>query len=477
MTSVRRLGSAVVLAALAGACAHGPTSQAPAGPAPDAELDGAIAALKGVEPGRLSDEQLHAKNAELDRAWRTLEAHRERAIVLVERALRDLRASGRRDDVFAIEASGVLWHMAGVDAAGEIAVALEGVDLGARFQVAFSMLAAAARTRDPRVVPILRYALVTDEKTGTANFAEHFLTVAWPDTLAFMVAPFGPSLCEQMPLPALPPSDERAALSLLYLADTMACASAQPAIRRWAHEAKGRVGEQAALALSHLGAPEDRDWFISLAASPDGKTRWRSAYLLYEHGDPASAPTLRRLLTDADQQVRLEAVAGVFHLIDAEGGRALMDSCRAAAPSSPEREKIDGMLAEFARETGVERASLEGGARAAWEPAVQAYWKKRDTLFALRPGDRKLDRPELLRALAHWGEAGSLSPEEHDWTSWIESRHVLSIAEPGDVPRLVSVRSAILRRQNDEIAEELKVVDRMIGVLRRRAAGAAKANE
>ena len=241
--------------------------------------------------------------------------------------------------------------------------------------------------------------------------------------------------------------------------------------------AHGDVAKQVVVVLSHLGAPDDRDWFVSMATNDDAKTRKLAAYSLYEYGDPATTPTLRRLLGDAAVDVRLEAIAGIFHLIDEEGGRALIARRLDAAVSREERDKIDAMLALFAKDAAVEPAPLAAGAPGAWASAIRSYWKKRDGLFSPRPGDRTLDRPELLRALEHWEREWRLSFEAEDWTAWIEQRQVLSAAVPDDLPRLVAVRSAILHRHSDEALEEVQMVDRMIAVLRRRAAGAAKPNE
>ena len=210
----RALAAFVVLAAV-GACAHEPAKAPNHTPAVDPELDGPIAEMKGIVPSRLTNEETSAKEAALDKAWKTLEANRARAVPRIEWELRELRASGRKDDFFAVDACGLLWEMAGVDAAAEIAAALDGVDLGVHFAVVFRTFSAAAITRDERVLPLLRHALATDEKTGTFFFPEHFLEIGWPTTLDFMLAPFGPSLCDHLPLPAEPPADERVALSLL----------------------------------------------------------------------------------------------------------------------------------------------------------------------------------------------------------------------------------------------------------------------
>jgi hypothetical protein len=288
-----------------------------------------------------------------------------------------------------------------------------------------------------------------------------------------MVVPFGPELCAHLPLGPEVPRDPSVAMSMLYLSQVMACADKVASVRRWAHDADGDVQRHAMLSLSELGSPTDRDWLVSRAASPDAKARFQAAYALYEFGDPATTPALRKLLADPDEEVRMEAISGIFHLIDAAGAKALVARRRDPKASKAEVERIDAMLDKIA--DGADLAPLKAGDERAWASVISAYWRKRDGYFALQPGDRALSRPDLLRALEQWDRSGRLGAD--DWTSFIESRHVLSVATPDDIPKLISVRGRLLGRHSDEALEEVQTVDRIVKVLRRRAAGATKPNE
>jgi len=111
--------ASLVLAAM-GACAHAPAVTPASVPVADPALDVPISQMKGIVPSRLTNAQAKAKDAELDKAWRALKANRARAIPRIERELRELRASGRKDDFFAIDAACLLWEMAGVTAVDDM---------------------------------------------------------------------------------------------------------------------------------------------------------------------------------------------------------------------------------------------------------------------------------------------------------------------------------------------------------------------
>ncbi len=327
------------------------------------------------------------------------------------------------------------------------------------------------------MLPILRHALSTNPETGTIFFPEHFLKIAWPTTLDFMLNPFGPELCDHLSIGPATLQDTSTAMSMVYLAQKMDCPALWPWVQTWAREAPAPVRRVALNVLANRGAPADRALLLSLADSPDADLRLTAAGVLYEFGDPATAPTLRKLLVDPAAPVRLEAIAGVIHLIDVDGARAL--TARRSDPSTPkdETEKIASMTDQLAEWTGADRAALAKGDAGTWQTAIDRYWKRRDAFFALHPDDRRLTRDELLLALDHWIATGRLASESSDPTSWIESRHVLSIASAGDIPKLVAVRGRVLRRHSDEALDEVAILDRMISILRRRNAGAAKPNE
>jgi hypothetical protein len=323
----------------------------------------------------------------------------------------------------------------------------------------------------------LWHALATDEKSGGMYVPAHALTIGWPITLDFMLASYGPALCDRLPVSPAPPADPRVARSLIYVASALACTNALPTFRKWAGGAQSDTRGRAVLAVSQWGAPEDRGWLDALARSPDAATRRLAATGLRLHGDPASGPTLRKLLADPDPGVRLEAMTGVFHLIDAAGGRAVM--ARRSDPRTPpdEAQRIDKLIQQLALDVGEDPTALKDGGARAWQSAIAKCWKQRDARFALDGGERRLSHDALVTALDQWERRERLPADDADETSWINKRQVLSVATPADLPKLISVRAHILHRQSDEALDEVRIVDGIARVLRRRAVHAAKPND
>jgi HEAT repeat protein len=455
------------LAVLLVACAHAPTATAPD------EIDAAIAQMKGVDPDRLSKPQRDQKDKDLDAAWKTLLARKEAAIPRLLAALAADQRAARPDHYFRMDASALLWDMQQLDAAPAIARALDGVDLGFHMDVGFNLFTQAAATRDRRAWPVLKHALRLDEKSGYTTFPRHAMEVHWPLILEFIFSPYGPEVCAAAAESAGDP-DPRVLRSVLSVLVSHRCLEALPLARKLAASTEIPVARGGIISLGKLAHRDDRALLVQLTKHANADVRQAAAYALYEYGDPQTAPVLRPLLADADTDVRQEAIAGVCHLIDREGAQAVLALRQRAAADSPERTAIDKLFGALASETGADLERLKSGERATWAQAIDKYWAQRDALFELRPGDHKLSRADLMRALAGWEKAGRITGGEFEW---VEERHVLSVALPSDLPALLSVRGRILMRHSDEALEELEHWDRVISVLHRRRMGAPKPNE
>jgi hypothetical protein len=460
----------------------GPTAPPPAaGPAPppvaavlpsDAELDRAIDEMRGVQPERLSQAERDRKDAALDRAWRTLKMRPAPARQRLRAALAAAVAD-HQDDFFRADGASLLWQLGALDELEAVAAALDGADLAAHFDVIFPLLTSAAHTRDARAWPLLRQGLRADPRT-TAFIADSSLRVAWPMVLDFMFAPYGPDLCRALGGEAERASAPAVARSLTFLLARNLCLEGLPFLRRSA-EGGGPLAVEALRALGRLAHPDDEQRLVRAAASPDPEIRRSAAYALYELDDPATAPTLRRLLADPREEVRIAAMAGVFHLLDPAGAAALIAHAAKLGGrggderGSKEADQYDKLLEAFAEASYSDAGELRRGDRGAWREAVGRYRSMRDTLFVPRPGDRRLSRPELERAFEEWEREGRLAGSAF---AWVEPRHLLAVARPADIPRMLSVRGALCAHPSEAALAEVEAWDRLLAVLNHRRVGA-----
>jgi HEAT repeat protein len=442
---------------------------APAAP----NFESAVAELRGVRPERLTDDEKAAKSLALDSAWQRLRADPHRAVAALKAEHERLIAAGERDDYFAIEAAHLVFAMSGVREIATLERMYRGVDLAVNFRLAFETLSRMAATRDARVLPTLRAALAVEPGAATVFFAEHVLRVTWPQTIDFIFAPYGPGLCAFAGGEASGSQSHAVVRSAAHLLAVNRCVEGPVILRSLTTSAEPEVATAALRALGVLGVPEDRALIERFASDPRSDVRHSAAFALYELGDPASTPTLRRLLADSEPRVRGEAIAGLFHLVDEDGAAALLAHHR--GPAGPaERATIARFVQELAEELEVPAAPLMSADPGAWKNAIAEYWRRRDHFFDLRPGDRALTRRELDAALARWNAAGRIEDEE---TSWVEHRHVLSVATPADILALLSIRGRVLERHSDEALAEVAILDRLTNVLHRRRVGAKKPNE
>jgi hypothetical protein len=386
-----------------------------------------------------------------------------------------------------------------------IAAALDSVDLAVHFDAAFPLLASAASTRDPGVWAVLRHGLRADRRTAAflqgpklpdawaqAGLARRSpsregsgtppgspMLIEWPPVLDFMFAPYGPELCARLREEADHLGNTGAApeaavgASLVFLFSTSVCLEGLPPLRRWA-EGGGGLAADALAALGHLAHPEDKPRLLAAARNPEAGTRRAAAHALYELGDPATAAALHKLLADPDEQVRLEATAATFQLIDQAGARALIARAAKLPAQGKESDQYGKLLAAFATAAYADEGELRRGDLGAWRAAVGRYWSLRDSLYLPRQGDRRLPRPQLEEALATWERDGRIAGGPF---AWVEPRHFLATARPTDIPRLLAVRASLFARASEAIVEDVRLWDRLITVLHRRRVGAPKPNQ
>jgi HEAT repeat protein len=449
-----------------------------AGPTADAmTVSDAVRALRRVDDVATTPAEKRAVNDALDAAFRTLEAHPEEAAAELARELVEIEALPGTHDYLRTEVAAALWSVKKADAAELVARAIAPVDPAKTFRSLFWIASSAAATRDPRVIPILAKMLDTDAESGSAFFAAHVLTVPWPWTLDFMIAPFGPQLCSFLPIQATLPANRKVLRSTIHLLDRSWCQGGAEWLRRVVHETDGDARGEALVALARRGAPEDTPLLVAESEHADAARRWTATFALYEHGSPRNGATLRRLLRDTDEEVRAEAIAALFHTIDLDGAKALIERSRAKDFGAAERAKFDRLIKSFAVEARSTEARLREGNTAEWKAAISRYSENRRRFFELGALEKCPSQDELAKAIAHWDELGRLGVAENDWTYRIESQHVLCAARPEDVAGLVRVRGSILRRQSDEAMNEVHIVDRILEVLGRRDAGAERPNE
>jgi hypothetical protein len=203
---------------------------------------------------------------------------------------------------------------------------------------------------------------------------------------------------------------------------------------------------------------------------PDPAVRRACAYGLWELSVPAALPAARTLLRDADDKVRLEAIAVAFHLPEEKTLAEVMTRRRGA--KGEEAERIDELTASLASWTGSSREGLAAGDAAALRSAAAAYWKRRDHFFDPRPGDRALTRAELDAELSRWERSGHVGGDGEAL-----ARAILAVSRPDDLAALLRARGQVLLRQSDECLEDARLLERVIRVVQRRALGHPKPNE
>ncbi len=410
------------------------------------------------------------KQQRFSAAVKALVAAREEGVQAVEAELAKLRAAKETDVLFQSVAAEVILAVREGNGFTAALEAVRGIDARRDLRHLWPTLTVAAASRDPRALPLLRIALSTDGESAPALFPDHGMDVPWPYTLDFLYGAFGQGACADLVQLAARPPAPREDASVAFTLAQLDCPGAAAVLRPWAAGQDEARLAGALRALGRIGEPADAGLFLACAARPEVEVRRACAYGLWELSVPATTPALRKLLDDADDGVRLEAISAAFHLADEEGMAAVVRRRKAA--KGEEAARIDEFFGHVAEGAGVEASALAGGDAAAWRKALAAYWARRDHFFDRQPGDPALSRGELERRLARWEKEGRVERPGAP-----ELRAVLAVARAEDLPAIHRARGRVLLRQSDECLDEARWLERIARVVHRRAVGNPKPNE
>jgi hypothetical protein len=122
---------------------------------PDKKLEQAIAVLRRVDQGKLSEQQQQAKAKEIDAAWGVIKAAGKMGIARLKEEIKLVDQSKEKDDYFKLNASALLWIIGQFDEVDAIAAIWKSTPLNAQYKYVFHTTYAAAQTQDRRALPLL----------------------------------------------------------------------------------------------------------------------------------------------------------------------------------------------------------------------------------------------------------------------------------------------------------------------------------
>jgi len=420
------------------------------------ELAAAVRTMRRVDVEAIPAEQKQAKAEALSDAWDRLVAAGPAGADALSAELKRIEAARERDDYFKLGAAVVLWQIGQARYADDIAALWGGdVDLTLNYRYVFHTALGAARTHDPKVLPML-IALLRDRK-GQLDLPEHARTLRWPETHAIIWGAFGAQ--GVAPLRGLLSSakDAETLASATELLGAAQDEAALPSMRKLAIEGPPAARLSALRALGLLGHPADFDLLAAGVKGRDPEVVFASAYALFEYGDLRAVPALATLLDTPDKALGGEVAAALEHLLTPRGVDALRGCARKGARD----------LRPVCQETAAAAFRLLGTTDEAWrdtgaagrlELTARVRRGERERL-RLGPDDRKLSRAELEAAVTEWTVKRSLMGGAY---GWVEDRHLLAATTAADIPLFLDLEAALASRLSDEGLDEVRRLQRLV---------------
>jgi HEAT repeat protein len=449
---------------------------------PDKKLEQAIAVLRRVDRGKLSEQQQQAKAKEIDAAWGVIKAADKKGVARLKEEIRLVDQNREKDDYFKLNASALLWNIGQFDEVDAIVAIWKSTPLSAQYNYVFHTAYAAARTQDRRALPLLLACL--KDNHGRLVLPQQTMT-EWLGALEIIWGAFGPQGVPDL-IHVLETSTDSAELeSAIFLLIWTHELKALPRVREIAARGPREARLEAIRYLGFYGHPQDYDFLIAGLRSDDPEEVYVHVYALYEYEDLRAVPPLIPLLKADNEFFRREVFSTLIHLLTPASLDALRNFCEEASrntrPDSQQRGecsmidsklkdvKID--LGDYANKSSQEKADLIATAR-----------KSAEAWYQLRKDDKKLTRDQLIGAAQEWKRNGRIfgakpltftplpKKDNKDNTflvsvnkyDWVEERHILSAATAGDIPLLLEVKAALCARLSEGTLFEIRRLNEVI---------------
>lgn len=413
------------------------------------KLERAIATLRHVNPGKLTDKEQEKKAEEIDKAWAVIKAAGQAGVSRLKEEVRRVENSQERDDYFKLNASALLWGIRKLDEAESIAAIWNSTPLDAQYNYVFYTAFDAATTQDPRALPMLK--AVLKDKKGEVYFELHAMEVKWPLTHEFVWGAFGtkglPVLAEILKT-SKDPVELASAILLLTKAQYL---PALPRIREIAATGEGEARLVAIQCLGVFGHPQDYEFLISGLRAEDSEVVWRHVFALYEYGDLRAVPLLIPLLETKNAALEMETLAALTHLLTPASLEALLRHSQ-TTKNSQAKQAIENWLVE---ETHVNRQEyLRMSAQEREKFVVSLRNKREDSKFKLQAGEKPYTHDALVRAIAEWKRQSRMTG--------VEVSEILSGATANDIEMLLDAKATFYTRLSDEAMYEVERIDEAV---------------
>lgn len=453
----------------------------------DEKLEKAIASLRNIRQLRLSEEEQEKKAKEIDDSWEYIKSLGAKGVARLKQELQKVEQGKEKDDYFKLNASALLWIIGKLNEAQTIAAIWNSTPLDAQSNYVFYTAFEAAQTQDPKALPMLE-AVLRNKEFGV-YVAQHSMEVNWPLTVEFIWGAYGAKGIPELERVLNTSQDSVTLQSAIRLLTTAYDYKALPKIRDIAAKNKGDERIFAIRALGYFGHPQDYEFLISGLKSEDAETVFTHAYALFEYEDLRAVSSLIPLLRIEDELARREVTAALYHLATPESFNALQSFC-----SDKKNQELCDEIASYLERMKLSWDFYKKMSGEQKEKFFIDYRNSQEDKYRLSKNDKSITRQQLASVISSWKEKGrafdrgsfsqppNSKPDQFVFSSsslsWIEEKHILSVATIEDINPLLDARASVYRRLSDECLYEVErineILKRIVRKQYRKEAGLSK---
>ncbi len=420
------------------------------------------ALLDAIAVYRYSKEKLaRGEKPPYETAWDTIVKAGDAGALELKKEIEKVAAGKKEDHAFETAASLLLWEIRGLEEAETIAEIWERIPLTLNYNGIYFAALDAAKTKDPRALPMLRTVLGTQE--GLVLVFQTGLKLVWPTTHELLFGVYGegglPFLHETLKT-TRNTVEQKSAIRILTAAGYV---KALPEIRKLSELGIGAVRYEAVRALGTFGHPDDFERLVAGLSSDSNDMVTASILALLNFEDLRATEYLIPLASSEHKGVQNTAYSGLMYLLT-EDTLATIQKCAKKSKDKDLKARCKAMAEQTTANMGLSLKAFNAKPKKKKQELIAKLHALKSSAYVMAEDDKHLSPEELKETLAEWKENKTVQGGTRDW---VRTRHILEVATVEDIGALLDVRSTYYASLEKPSLGQVSLLNEMVKHIRR----------
>ena len=388
----------------------------------------------------LSEAEKEQEAIKLDNAWNTLISNGNKSVKKLKNTYNNMVTAQKVNVFFALSATAVIWKISKLEESEFIAEVWGNVDQSQNYNYVFSAAFEAARTHDPKALPMLKALL--GNMDGTFYVSSHAMDLKWPDTLEFIWGVYGYDGFEVLNDVL---EESKNSIELKSAMRLLAGAFYLPARSNIVELTKSKDKEVRDVALNSLSfycIPDDTNLLVT--AAKEGN---QSAMIgLINTYNRACIDLIDLYINSEDKEDNNIGYYACYKILSKKGTDIIVDIIDHPEKSNLSERDLNKIQNHIFQKLNTNIDKYKEMSEVEREKLFIHIPDKSGINYLIE--DKRITHDQFIEAVKYWREKGRITSNEE--TKEVTEEQAFAVATPEDIKLLYDLRATFYERLSDE---------------------------